>query len=71
MGLNPPNSSSLYKKRLCNKADWFDEECHTAKQMYINALQTFNRCKSNENRIIMCNLKWIYKPLVKRKKMIK
>ena len=68
--INPPNLSSLYNKRLCNKADWFDEECHTAKQLYCNALQTFNHCKSNENRIIMCNLKLIYKRLVKRKKRL-
>ena len=50
--------------------DWFDDECHTAKQLYCNALLTFNRCKSNENRIIMCNLKLIYKRLVKRKKRL-
>ena len=68
--INPPNSSSLYNKRLCNKADWFDDECHTAKQLYCNALLTFNRCKSNENRIIMCNLKLIYKRLVKKKKRL-
>ena len=40
-------------------------------EWYILALlQTFNHCKSNENRIIMCNLKLIYKRLVKKKKRL-
>ena len=54
--------------RVCKKADWFDQECSSAKRSYLNALHDFNRYKSNENRINMCNLKSIYKQLVKKKK---
>lgn len=66
--INTSNSSSFSDNGICKKADWFDHECSSAKQLYINALQNFNRYKSNENRINMCNLKTTYKRLVKKKK---
>ena len=36
--INPPNSSNLYNKRACIKADRLNWECHIVKQLYFNAL---------------------------------
>ena len=42
-------------KSFSKKAEWFDNECKQAKQMYINCLNKFNKYKHSENRIEMCN----------------
>ena len=39
-------------------------------KLYLNALNGFNRCKSDDNRNNMCDLKCSYKHLVKKKKRI-
>ena len=62
------SSSNCYNNRLCNKSEWFDEECKTAKQLYHASLHTFNCFKSDENRQNMCFLKSKYKKLTKKKK---
>ena len=54
--------------KFVKKADWFDEECHTAKQAYFSAIKSFNSCKTDDNRINMFNKKASYKRLVKQKK---
>ena len=61
-------SSTLSENKICKKAEWFDDECRTAKQLYLNALNTFNLHKSDENKINMHDLKCSYKRLVGRKK---
>ena len=61
------SSSSCYNKRLCNKSEWFDEECKTAKQLYHSSLQLFNAFKSDENRQNMCTLKTKYKISITKK----
>lgn len=58
----------LSANQVCKKAEWFDEECRTAKHAYFNALNSFNSCKTDENRINMFNVKAVYKSLVKKKK---
>lgn len=60
--INPPNLSSLYNKRLM-------------RSVIRPSNCTAMRCKlltgaNHENRIIMCNLKLIYKRLIKRKKRL-
>ena len=52
------------------KAEWFDNECYVAKQNYVSALNKYNSCKSSSNRNEFCQLKVIYKRIVKRKKNI-
>ena len=61
-------SSTLSENKICKKAEWFDDECRTAKQLYLNALNSFNLHKSDENRIHMHDLRCSYKRLVRRKK---
>ena len=61
-------SSTLSENKICKKAEWFDDECRTAKQLYLNALNIFSLHKSDENRINMHDLKCSYKRLVRRKK---
>ena len=66
--INPPNTPCSSQNKISKKADWFDDDCRTAKQLYLNALNGFNRCKSEDNRNNMCYLKCSYKHLVKKKK---
>jgi len=54
--------------RVSKKAEWFDDECITAKNIYHTALFNFNRNKINTNRIELCNAKSSYKILTKKKK---
>jgi exonuclease III len=53
---------------LCNKSDWFDDECRAAKFSYMSARANFNRCRSDSNRVEMCKLRTLYKGLVRNKK---
>jgi uncharacterized MAPEG superfamily protein len=50
----------------CN--DWLDNECFNAKRAYIEALNNFNIYKSEANRSVLCDKKYVYKTVVKRKK---
>ena len=63
-----PNSSNAFSNRVSKKADWFDDECRAAKQLYFNALNEFNRYKTDDNRLNMCTLKASYKAIVRKKK---
>ena len=62
------NTSTMSDNKICKKAEWFDDECRTAKQLYLDALYIFNSHKSDESRINMHDLKSRYKRLVRRKK---
>ena len=35
-------SATLSENKTCKKAEWFDDECRTAKQLFLNALNIFN-----------------------------
>ena len=63
-----PHTSSAFNNKLCKKADWFDETCSTAKQLYLDALRNFNNYKKDRKRIRMCTLKSRYKSLARKKK---
>ena len=65
---NIENKPRLSANQVSKKADWFDEECYTAKQAYFTAIKSFNNCKTDDNRINMFNKKASYKRLVKQKK---
>ena len=54
------------KHYLQNK--WFDNECYNAKKVYLEALNTFNRVKTDDNRQQLCSRKLDYKRLVRKKK---
>ena len=62
------NSSNAFSNRVSKKADWFDDECRAAKQLYFDALNEFNRYKTEDNRLNMCTLKASYKAIVRKKK---
>ena len=57
------NSSNAFSNRVSKKADWFDDECRAVKQLYFDALNEFNRYKTDDNRLKMCTLKASYKDL--------
>ena len=63
-------SSYCYNNRIYDKSEWFDEECKTAKQLYLECLSNFNFFKSDENRQAMCHQKSKYKKLIKKKKRL-
>ena len=65
---NIENKLRLSANQVCKNAGWFDEECHTPKQAYFNAMKSFNSCNTYDNRINMFNIKASYKQLVKQKK---
>ena len=65
---NIENKPRLSANQVSKKADWFDEECYTAKQAYFTVIKSFNNCKTDDNRINMFNKKASYKRLVKQKK---
>ena len=60
-------SSTSSENKICKKAEWFDDECRTAKQLYLKFF-IFNLHKSDENIINMHDFKCSYKRLVRRKK---
>ena len=62
------NTSTMSDNKICQKAEWFDDECRMAKQLYLEALYIFNSHKSDESKINMHDLKSRYKLLVRRKK---
>ena len=62
------NSSNAFSNRVSKKADWFDDECRAAKQLYFDALNEFNRYKTDDNKLNMCTLKASYKAIVRKKK---
>jgi hypothetical protein len=49
-------------------ADWFDQECVNARNVYTEATRLFNSCKSDSNRIQLCESKKQYKHLIRKKK---
>ena len=49
-------------------AEWFDNECNTARNLYHEALRTFNSCKTDINRERLCTSKRHYKDLIRKKK---
>ena len=63
-------SSYCYNNRIYDKSEWFDKECKTAKQLYLECLSNFNFFKSDENRQAMCHQKSKYKKLIKKKKRL-
>ena len=63
-GYNTDNSLNI------KKADWFDDECRNAKQIYRQSLQNYNLSKSKRNRVDMCDKKALYKKIVAKKKRL-
>ena len=73
---------SLFENRICTgsyntdnslnikKADWFDDECRNAKQIYRQSLQNYNLSKTKRNRVDMCDKKALYKKIVAKKKRL-
>ena len=60
---------SLNKTRSRHaESQWFDTECYEAKSLYKQYLREFNRCKSYENRLQLCEFKTKYKTLIRKKK---
>ena len=57
-----------YRTTTNKPAAWFDDDCKEAKSEYMDALKTFNRSKTEENRQLMCQKKLKYKSLVRRKR---
>ena len=51
-------------------ADWFDNECVQAKNIYLQALRNFNFCKTTESRHLLCAQKANYKSLINKKKRL-
>ena len=49
-------------------AQWFDNECNNARNLYHEALRTFNSCKTDINRERLCTSKKHYKDLIRKKK---
>jgi hypothetical protein len=49
-------------------ADWFHNECASARDLYMDALNCFNLNKSDVNRANLCKSKLLYKKLIKKKK---
>ncbi len=49
-------------------ADWFDNECVQAKNIYLQALRNFIFCKTTESRHLLCAQKANYKSLINKKK---
>ena len=64
------SASNCYNNRIYDKSEWFDEECKTAKLLYLECLRNFNLFKSDENRQAMCHQKSKYKKLIKKKKRL-
>ena len=65
------NNNACFTDSLDIKdAECFDNECLLAKTHYIDALEVFNRCKSDESRHWFITCKAEYKSLVKRKKRL-
>jgi len=63
------NTHPSFKVNSCIKnADWFDNECHTARNVYDEALRIFNSSKTDINREHLCTCKRIYKDLIRKKK---
>ena len=54
----------------CKRFDteWFDTECKIYRDIYINALNSFNNEKSELNRINLCECKSHYKQIIRKKK---
>ena len=70
---NPLFVTQSRTESTCNtnekrNAEWFDNECIAAQQLYKRALNQFNNCKSYENRQVLCNMKHEYKRIVHKKK---
>ena len=64
--LNKQNG--FVKDSFGNNKQWFDGDCK--KRNYTDALNLFNHCKTDENRINLCTMKNVYKGLVKRKRKL-
>jgi len=63
------NTHPSFKVNSCIKnADWFDNECQTARNVYHDALRIFNSSKTDINREHLCTCKRIYKDLIRKKK---
>ena len=60
----PNNRSSTHS----SQKDWFDADCITALNTYKQALSIYNRDKSYDNRIELCDRKRFYKNFIRRKK---
>ena len=56
-----------YRTTTNKRVAWFDDDCKEAKSEYMDALKTFNRSKTEENRQLMCQKKLKYKSLVNMK----
>ena len=50
--------------------EWFDRDCKDAKEVYLNALRTFNLNKTTENRENLRYKKKLYKKIVRTKKIM-
>ena len=63
-----PCTNDFSEKQLCKDSDWFDNDCPKARQQYKNALNLFNRNRSDFNRQQFCKLKKDYKKLCRQKR---
>ena len=61
-------TNDFSEKQLCKDSDWFDNDCHKARQQYKNALSLFYRNRSDFNRQQFCKLKKDYKKLCRQRR---
>ena len=64
------NKPSFNTDSSLKHADWFDNECITARNHYHDALKYFNLNMTDLNRKVLCEKKSVYKKLIMKKKNI-
>jgi len=64
------NKPSFNTDSSLKHADWFDNECITARNHYHDALKYFNLNMTDLNRKVLCENKSVYKKLIMKKKNI-
>lgn len=52
--------------KRCIDKPWFNDICKSKYHDYRDALHNFNVCKSDENRILLCEKKKVYKKTVQK-----
>lgn len=55
-------------EKYMKHSEWFDKDCIDARNVYLESLKSFNCCKTDENRVILCNHKSAYKSVITKKK---
>ena len=60
------NKPFFSKDTVLKHADWFNEECHSARESYMQALRIFNSDQNSANRVLLIERKSSYKKIVRK-----